>query len=180
MTVTLIKQEEVCPLLILSKLEVEVRYADETIQKTGHVNHWYFKGWPDSGIPEKEEEMVAFNTLAGNLAEYILMNYKTYTREMLITCQDGRGISGTLVAILAQTLMLRKDEKKKGGSIFNTVNWIRQYRCGLVENVTQYDFVFRYVELLKTHKAISFRDITSDLLMEGQGMTDLQTNFTDT
>ena len=124
--------------------------------------------------------MVAFNTLAGNLAEYILMNYKTYTREMLITCQDGRGISGTLVAILAQTLMLRKDEKKKGGSIFNTVNWIRQYRCGLVENVTQYDFVFRYVELLKTHKAISFRDITSDLLMEGQGMTDLQTNFTDT
>ena len=78
-----------------------MRYADDTIQKSGHVNHWYFKGWPDSGIPEKKEEMVAFNTLAGNLAEYILINYKTYTREMLITCQDGRGISGTLVAILA-------------------------------------------------------------------------------
>ena len=44
--------------------------------------------------------------------------------------------------------------------------------------MTQYDFVFRYVELLKTHKAISFRDITPDLLMEGQGVKDLQTNFT--
>ena len=30
-TVTLIKQEEVCPLLIISKLEIEVRYADGTI-----------------------------------------------------------------------------------------------------------------------------------------------------
>ena len=117
--------------------------------------------------------MVAFNTLAGNLAEYILMNYKSYMREMLITCNDGRGVSGTLVAILAQTIMLRKGEKKKGGSIFNTVNWIRQYRRGLVENVAQYDFIFRYVELLKKHKAISFREITPDLLMEDQNKTDL-------
>ena len=144
-TVTLVKQEQVCPLLTLSKIEVEVRYADETIQKSGLVNHWYFQGWPDQGVPEREEEMVAFNTLAGNLTEYILMNYKSYTREMLIACHDGRGISGTLVTILAQSLMVRKGAKNKGGSIFNTVNWIRQYRAGLVENLPQYDFIFRYV-----------------------------------
>ena len=46
-TVTLVKQEQVCPLLTLSKIEVEVRYVDDTIQKSGLVNHWYFQGWPD-------------------------------------------------------------------------------------------------------------------------------------
>ena len=78
--------------------------------------------------------------------------------------------------------MLRKQKQRKVASIFNTVNWIRQYRKGLIENIEQYEFTFRYIDLIKSNSALSFRDITPEQLKDSvdSNVRDLQTNFTST
>ena len=53
---------------------------------------------------------------------------------MLVHCNNGLGASGTLVAILAQMVMVKK-AKRTPASIFSTVNFLRQYRHGLVETI---------------------------------------------
>ena len=78
---------------------------------------------------------MAFNILVSRITDYIMGNYEKYRREVLVHCNDGRGVSGTFVSILAQSIMLRKAKQRKPASIFNTVNWIRQYRKGLVETI---------------------------------------------
>ena len=101
----------------------------------------------------------------GNLTEYVLNNYNKYRKEILIHCNDGRGVSGTFLSILAESIMLHSETKRKAASIFNTVTWIRQYRKGLVETIEQYEFIFRYVELFKNNRKLSFRDITPQQLV---------------
>ena len=78
-----------------------------------YIDHWHYTGWPDSeGIP-KDNDIEAFKHLLDFLSDHI-MNAEQ-NEDVLIHCLDGRGQSGTLIAILAQWIMhkMQKQETEK-------------------------------------------------------------------
>ena len=107
-SVTTIDSESMCSSLVKSKILVERRKSKggEVVKKTV-VDHWHYTGWPDDGIPD-DHTLEGFEMLTNFLIEFILrkQNYD----KVLIHCREGRGKSGTLLAIIAQMIMYKRTE----------------------------------------------------------------------
>ena len=146
-SVTTIDSESMCVSLVKSKLLIERRKSrgGEVVKKIV-VTHWHYTGWPDDGVPE-DHGLEGFKILTKFITEFLLQ--KANKNKVLVHCREGRGKSGTMLAIISQMIMYKRTEKLPD-SIAHTVSWLRKYRKGLVTNLAEYEFIHRYVDQLSS------------------------------
>ncbi|EMR08801.1 hypothetical protein PNEG_02970 [Pneumocystis murina B123] len=113
-----------------------------------YINHFYFKNWPDHGIPQNLLpfiNLISLVTLIKKKNDYIIVH-----------CSAGCGRTGTYIALdyLISTLSTFKvnfNENINEDPIFNIINQIREQRMHMVQSFSQLEFIYKTVKyFLKT------------------------------
>ena len=105
------------------------------------MTHLWFNGWPEFGVPKKEEALKSFEKMADEVTNLLCTNEADQGQgKPLIHCRAGVGRSGTLLAIASQFYMLRKHPNNML-SIKDTLKFLREQRRRLVETEIQYVFI---------------------------------------
>ncbi|KTW27281.1 hypothetical protein T552_02264 [Pneumocystis carinii B80] len=113
-----------------------------------YINHFYFKSWPDHGIPQNLLpfiNLISLITLMKKKNDYIIVH-----------CSAGCGRTGTYIVLdyLISTLPTLKEnfnENTNEDPIFNIVNQIKQQRMYMVQSFSQFEFIYKTVKyFLKT------------------------------
>jgi len=123
--------------------------SNETISEVKQVQ---YTGWPDHGIPEKDQ-FDDFDKLVQNTMEvYNTIKAEDSQKKMLLHCSAGIGRTGTLLSIVHMLAQLNEKEKAEVKpekvSVFSVVRKLREHRFHLVQTDVQYYFIFEY---LATH-----------------------------
>lgn len=119
---------------------------NETISTVRQIQ---YSGWPDHGLPDKEE-FEDFDTLVEyTMNEYNKIRDEQLSRKILFHCSAGIGRTGTLLSIvhaIAHIEKLRAEEKDiESISVFSTVRKLREHRFHLVQTDGQYFFIYEYL-----------------------------------
>lgn len=131
----------------------------ETNEEISKVTQIQYLGWPDHGIPEKDE-LEDFDTLVRHtMKEYNRINEENSDDKILYHCSAGIGRTGTLLSIIHIIANLEKQMKEekeiKTISVFSTLRKLREHRYHLVQTGVQYFFIYDYLSLyLKKMKLI--------------------------
>jgi protein tyrosine phosphatase len=109
----------------------------------------HFKGWPDHGIPDKDDE--------GILQAFIEMNKIVDENKkdgpIIVHCSAGVGRTGTFISMYFLEKEIRNqlnDPKVKNikVNIFNFVRKLKEMRLYLVQSDSQYYYIYIFVNYL--------------------------------
>jgi protein tyrosine phosphatase len=109
----------------------------------------HFKGWPDHGIPDKDDE--------GILQAFIEMNKIVDENKkdgpIIVHCSAGVGRTGTFISMYFLEKEIRNqlnDPKVKNikVNIFNFVRKLKEMRLYLVQSDLQYYYIYIFVNYL--------------------------------
>ncbi|CAO3682193.1 unnamed protein product [Rhizopus stolonifer] len=125
---------------MIRKIGVGFYLNGQKIKET-FVVHLQFLGWPDHGVPDKPDKLVALIRLA--------RSYNKIFHPMLVHCSAGCGRTGAFCVIDAAEQLIKINQV-----VFDPIAYLteefRKYRMTLVETQSQFDFC--YMALLKLLK----------------------------
>ena len=128
------------------------------------VWHLLFLGWPDFGIPEKEDR----NTLI-ELIKLSQSKNESMSHPRIVHCSAGVGRSGTFIALehLLEEIEVGSFDNVKDTDdlIFDTVSSLREQRMTMVQSDLQYQLLYdllREQYLLRKKSKVPSLAISSD------------------
>ena len=139
--------------LIEEKL-ISVEFITSEGNKIKEFPHIQFKGWPDHKIPNIENYVPTFERL---------FKFADKAREkkeghLLVHCSAGIGRTGVFLTLYAICHEIQEQIKKKNDiisfNVFNFVRKLKEMRMFSVENINQYNFIYRFLEEYLTEKNI--------------------------
>ncbi|XP_077585587.1 receptor-type tyrosine-protein phosphatase epsilon-like isoform X2 [Stigmatopora nigra] len=113
--------------------------------RSQHVRHFHFHGWPEIGIPAEGRGMIDI------VASVQRQQQQSGNRPIVVHCSAGAGRTGTFIAL---SNILERVKAEGLLDVFQTVKSLRMQRPHMVQTVEQYDFCYRVVQ--------DFVDIFSD------------------
>lgn len=125
-------ETEIHPGLMIRKIEVTMEDEDGQATAIHEVRQLHLTSWPDHGVPEHIESVIAFVRVAANFrdADYSVVH-----------CSAGVGRTGTYLALHSLT------EQIKAGcdsiDILDTVLKLREKRPKMVQTAEQYTFLYQ-------------------------------------
>lgn len=127
-----------------SKIEVRklcLQFGEETKE----VWHFLFSGWPDFAVPENEDRAALLELLKLSAEKN-----KSPSNPRVVHCSAGVGRSGTFIALEHLLALVESgaiaDAKDDEDLIYDVVNRLREQRMLMVQNETQYEFLYEVVK----------------------------------
>ena len=119
-------------------------------------SHIQFKAWPDHGIPDIQNCVPIFERLF-NFAYGQRTENENYPK-VLVHCSDGIGRTGVFLTLYALCHEIQQQLKEKADyiifNVFNFVRKLKEMRMYSVENIDQYNFIYRFLEEYLNEKNI--------------------------
>lgn len=117
--------------------------------ETRTVNHLWFTGWPDHGVPRTPTGLIYTDDVL-ELLKHVRTLHKKQTSPVLVHCSAGIGRTGTFIAIDHAMALL---EHNTALEPLDVIASIRRDRCALVQHANQYEFLheacIRFADLSK-------------------------------
>jgi len=141
--------------IVITKLTVRKSLTDN-INDTNSIDctdrivyHIHYTRWTDHHIPDYNE----FKILMNVYDKYVQMydtEYSTKNLKPLVHCSAGVGRTGTFIAIryLMDDISLKRTNNSLIDVKFNiaeTIKWMRDWRSGMVQTVSQFQFIYDYI-----------------------------------
>ncbi|XP_071449727.1 uncharacterized protein [Hetaerina americana] len=128
----------------LKKREVREKYIVSSLQLKNmesnlwrEVTHLWFLGWPDQGVPEEANQIIAF-----------LIEARSFTKAnpgpTVVHCSPGTGRTGTVISI---DICIREFEQSRMIDVPKVVQQLRRDREGAVQTQQQYAFIYKALSL---------------------------------
>ena len=124
--------------------------TDTESTATREVKQYHCVGWPDMGVPTKNNHQHVLTLL-----QELSSHRKEVDHPFVIHCSAGIGRTGTLTSLLFLKYLV--DHQQKLGqpvqaSVFSIVKSLREQRFGSVETDEQYEFIYKILALLVEEK----------------------------
>ena len=130
-------------------------------EETKEVWHFQFSGWPDFAVPENEDRAALLELLKLSAEKN-----KSPSNPRVVHCSAGVGRSGTFIALEHLLALIESgaiaDAKDDEDLIYDVVNRLREQRMSMVQNETQYEFLYEVVKE-------QFRERQRQLLLQASG-----------
>lgn len=143
-----------------SKIEIR-KFALQFGEETKDVWHFLFSGWPDFAVPENEDRAALLELLKLSAEKN-----KSPSNPRVVHCSAGVGRSGTFIALEHLLALVESgavaDAKDDEDLIYDVVNRLREQRMSMVQNETQYEFLYEVVKE-------QFRERQRQLLLQASG-----------
>ena len=112
--------------------------------------HMQFKEWPDHSTPNIQNYVKLFEKLFQFVDERY-NNKSTENDPVLVHCSAGIGRTGVFLTLYAICKEIKKqiDQRNSDVIIFNVFNFVRklkEMRMFSVENISQYNFLYKFLE----------------------------------
>jgi len=121
------------------------------IQKT--FEHLQFKEWPDHSTPNIHNYVLIFEKLFkfADDAREESNNKKKINNPILIHCSAGIGRTGVFLTLYAICNEIKKQINSENSvdlifNVFNFVRKLKEMRMFSVENINQYNFIYKFLE----------------------------------
>ena len=119
-------------------------------KETKQFDHMQFKEWPDHSTPNIQNYVKLFGELFKFVDERY-MNKSTENFPVLVHCSAGIGRTGVFLTLYAICKEIQKQIEKPSSDviIFNVFNFVRklkEMRMFSVENINQYNFLYKFIE----------------------------------
>ncbi|XP_046399792.1 serine-rich adhesin for platelets [Ischnura elegans] len=128
----------------LKKRDVKDKYVVSSLQLKNmetnlwrEVTHLWFLGWPDQGVPDEPNQIIAFLIEARPLI-------KANPGPTVVHCSPGTGRTGTVIAI---DICIRDFEQSRMIDVPKVVQQMRRDREGCVQTQQQYAFIYKALSL---------------------------------
>ncbi|KAH9508798.1 hypothetical protein Btru_050089 [Bulinus truncatus] len=133
------------------------------------VTHFHFTAWPDISIPHSPWSLVEFKHK---------VSLTPSSNPVVVHCSAGVGRTGTYIAI---NNVLRQAEKTGKIDVFFTVAKLRQERMFMVQNSTQYEFIYKSVQIAllcsgTTYNGCSYVDTFNSLELKKSPLLEMLDN----
>lgn len=115
-------------------IKTTLTLKNNTLDKTRTVYHCWFIAWPDHGVPDNPTQFMEFREEVNKLDEQ--------SGPIVVHCSAGVGRTGTYIGYDALVNNFKKDPKKFINPVY-ILRWLRYYRYGSVQGLTQYAFLYR-------------------------------------
>ena len=89
-------KETTCPHYIVRQFLVHHDSSEDTEER--HVYHFYFKNWPDNGVPHDSDAFLGFLDCA-SLKQSTLTSEGLSPGPIIVHCSAGIGRTGTFIVI---------------------------------------------------------------------------------
>ncbi|XP_039484170.1 phosphatidylinositol phosphatase PTPRQ [Drosophila santomea] len=106
------------------------------------VIHYYFKKWPDHGVPEDPMHLIAF-------VKRVKAERRPSYSPIVVHCSAGVGRTGTFIGL---DLIMQRLKSESKINIFETVKKLRFQRMKMVQTQQQYTFLYACTYELVKHK----------------------------
>lgn len=126
----------------------KIQIINNITKKNKEVTQIHFTGWPDHGVPDTSNGKIfdAFHTMIE------LVDNLKGDGPAVVHCSAGVGRTGTFLSMYFLEKEIRTQIEKKVNeiqfNIFNLVRKLKEMRLYLVQNFSQYNFIYQYVEYL--------------------------------
>ena len=125
-------------------------------QKTKTFPHIQFKAWPDHKIPNIQNYVPIFERLFKFADDG--RPKKENNPKILVHCSAGIGRTGVFLTLYTLCHEIQQQLQKKADDIifnvFNCVRKLKEMRMYSVENINQYNFIYRFLEEYLNEKNI--------------------------
>ena len=143
---------------IIERKRITVTYIKGKIKRT--FEHLQFKEWPDHSTPNIHNYVLIFEKLfkfVDDAREE--SNNKKINNPILIHCSAGIGRTGVFLTLYAICNEIKKqiNSETPADIIFNVFNFVRklkEMRMFSVENIGQYNFIYKFLEQYLIEKNI--------------------------
>ena len=107
------------------------------------VNQLHFIGWPDHGIPDVNKVFYTFYKMIKEVKS------NKGKGPVVVHCSAGVGRTGTFISMFNIYDEIKKQIEKNiiKVNIFNLVRKLKEMRLFLVENISQYEFIYSFIKL---------------------------------
>ena len=135
--------------------KITVTKLEDKKQRT--FEHLQFKEWPDHSTPNIHNYVMIFENLFKFVDDARENNKKN---PILVHCSAGIGRTGVFLTLYALCNEIQKQIRSDDGSdliIFNVFNFVRklkEMRMYSVENINQYNFIYKFLEQYLKEKNI--------------------------
>lgn len=106
------------------------------------VIHYYFKKWPDHGVPEDPMHLIMF-------VKKVKAEKRPSYSPIVVHCSAGVGRTGTFIGL---DLIMQRLKSESKINIFETVKKLRFQRMKMVQTQQQYTFLYACTYELVKHK----------------------------
>ena len=125
-----------------------IRVENKKTGETREFPHLQFKDWPDHSTPNIQNYVQLFQYLFNFIDERNNDN-KTKNNPVLVHCSAGIGRTGvflTLYGICNEINKAIQQGQEITFSVFNFVRKLKEMRLFSVENINQYNFIYKFLE----------------------------------
>ena len=129
----------------IERRKLSLQFGD----KIKEVWHFLFSVWPDFAMPENEDRAALLELMRLSTEKNKVPNPK------VVHCSAGVGRTGTFIALEHLLALVESgaiadakedDAKDDEDIIYNVVNQLREQRMSMVQNETQYEFLYEVVK----------------------------------
>ncbi|KAH8275290.1 hypothetical protein KR026_004701, partial [Drosophila bipectinata] len=106
------------------------------------VVHFYFKKWPDHGVPEDPTHLITF-------VKKVKSERRPNFSPIVVHCSAGVGRTGTFIGL---DIIMQRLKSESKINIFETVKKLRFQRMKMVQTLQQYTFLYACTYELVKHK----------------------------
>ncbi|KAH8350288.1 hypothetical protein KR067_013028, partial [Drosophila pandora] len=106
------------------------------------VVHFYFKKWPDHGVPEDPMHLITF-------VKKVKSERRPTFSPIVVHCSAGVGRTGTFIGL---DIIMQRLKSESKINIFETVKKLRFQRMKMVQTIQQYTFLYACTYELVKHK----------------------------
>ncbi|XP_037949787.1 phosphatidylinositol phosphatase PTPRQ [Teleopsis dalmanni] len=107
------------------------------------VVHFYFKKWPDHGVPSDPNQLITF---AKKVKSEKVPSYSP----IVVHCSAGVGRTGTFIGL---DIIMQRIKSESKINVYETVKKLRFQRMKMVQTQAQYNFLYICAYELVKHKA---------------------------
>lgn len=152
--ISLIKEEKSVSNFI--ERTIEVRYNG----KIKEITQIQYLGWPDHGVPEMEESYDNFIKMFTSIEDFEKKYDKNQKNNkpipVLVHCSAGIGRTGVFVTLYSLykeiNAQISSCKKEIHFNVFNLLRKIKEMRMYSVENFSQYEYIYKFIENLLDKK----------------------------
>ncbi|KAJ0183666.1 hypothetical protein K1T71_000089 [Dendrolimus kikuchii] len=122
------------------------------------IYQYQYTAWPDHDTPPEPDGVLSFlNEINTRMYQISQEKYAPKQNILCVHCSAGIGRTGTFIV-----LDILIDKVKSHGldceiDVYNTVKYVRAYRYGMVQNKTQYKFIYFALQKYIGYKNLKLR-----------------------